>query len=93
MSKKGLVGELGLVLELNVVPCLVVLHCMLQDHDFEYFYGLGVSEFTLQDEGTDAGRQGMDTLIGELADIGGRTLSSLQTDGELKLNMGASQQL
>ena len=42
---------------------------MLQDHDFEHFLGLGVSEFTLGDEGTDMGRQGMDTLIRELADV------------------------
>ena len=67
--KKGLVGELGLVLELDPVPYLVVSHCVLQDHDFEYLYGLGVSEFTLGDEGRDMGTQGMDTLIRELADI------------------------
>ena len=69
MGKKGLVGEQGLVLELNPVPCLMGLHCMLQDNDFELFYGLGVSEFALGNEGTDMGRQGMDTLIRELVHI------------------------
>ena len=69
MAKKGLVGELGLVLELDLVPCHVVLHCVLQDHDFEHFYGLGVGEFALGDKGTYMDTQGMDTLIGELADI------------------------
>ena len=58
MSRKELVGELGLVLELDPVPCLLVSHCMLQEHDFEHFYGLGENEFTLGDEGTDRGRQG-----------------------------------
>ena len=69
VSKKGLEGELGLALELDLVPCLMTLHCKLQNHDFEYLFGLGVSEFTLGDKGTDMGRQGMDTLIRELADI------------------------
>ena len=46
VSKKGLVGDLGLVLEPEPVPCLMVSHCMLQDYDFEHFYGLVVSEFT-----------------------------------------------
>ena len=69
MSKKGLAGELGLVLQLDPVPCLVVSHCMLQDHDFEHFLGMGVSEFTLGDEGTDMGRQSMNTLNREPADI------------------------
>ena len=41
MGKKGLVDELGLVLEPDPVPCLMVLDCMLQEHDFEYFYDLG----------------------------------------------------
>ena len=43
---------------------------MLQDHNFELFYGLGVSEFTLGNDGTDMGREDMCIPIGELADIG-----------------------
>ena len=34
VGEKTLVGELGLVLEPDPVPCLVVLHCVLQDHEF-----------------------------------------------------------
>ena len=70
MDKKGLVGELGLVLELDPVPCLAVLHCVLQDDDVEHFYSLGVVKFVLGDEGTYISRWGMDTLIRELANIG-----------------------
>ena len=70
MGEKSLVGELGLVLELNQAPCLMVSHCMLQDHEFWHLLGFGVREFTLGDEGNDMGVLGMDTLIGELADIG-----------------------
>ena len=51
------------------VPCLMVLHCMLQDHDFEHFYGLGMGEFALGDEGIDMSRQGMNTLVRELVDV------------------------
>ena len=61
VSKKGLVDELGLVLEPDPVPCLVVSHCMLQDDNVEHFLGLVVSEFTLEDKVTDVSRQGMDT--------------------------------
>ena len=42
---------------------------MLQEHDFEHFYGLGIIEFTFGDKGTGTGRKDIDTLIGELADI------------------------
>ena len=70
VGKKGLVGELGLILKPDPVPCLMVMPCMLQDHDCEHFYGLERSEFALGDEGTDTSRQGMDTHVGELADIG-----------------------
>ena len=56
MGKKGLVGELGLVLELDPVLCLMVSHCVLQDHTFEHFYGVGMVEFALRDEGTYMGR-------------------------------------
>ena len=48
---------------------LMVSHCMLQDHGFEHFLGLEVSEFTLGDKDTDMGRQGMNMLIGELAEM------------------------
>ena len=43
---------------------------MLQDHDFKHLLGLGIGEFVLGDEGGYMGGQGMDTLIGELVDIG-----------------------
>ena len=64
IGEKSLVGELGLVLEPDPAPCLVVLHCMLQ-HEFQHLLGFGVREFTLEDEGSDMGVQGMDNLIGE----------------------------
>ena len=41
MGEKGLVGELQLGLELDPVMGLMVLHNMLQDHDFQHFLGLG----------------------------------------------------
>ena len=34
LGEKSLEVELGLVLESDPVPCLVVLCCMLQDHGF-----------------------------------------------------------
>ena len=67
--KKELVGELGLVLEPDLVSGLMVSHCMLQDHDFVHLLGLGVGKLALGNKGTDVGRQGMDTLVRELADI------------------------
>ena len=69
LGKKGLVGKLGLVLEMDPVSGLMVLHCMLQNHDLKHLLGLGMREFTFGDKGGYRGRQGMDTLIGELADI------------------------
>ena len=69
VGKKGLVGELRLVLEMDPVSCIMVLHCMLQDHDFKHLLGLGMREFTKGDEGRYMGRQDMDTLTGELADV------------------------
>ena len=36
VGRKGLVGELGLVLEPGPVPGLMVSNSMLQDHDFEH---------------------------------------------------------
>ena len=69
MGKKGLVGELGLIPETDPVSGLIISHCMLQDHDFKHLLGLGMREFTLADKGGYAGRQGMDTLIRELADV------------------------
>ena len=47
MGKKGLVGELVLVLETDPVSCLMISHYMLQDHDFEHLLHLGVWKFTL----------------------------------------------
>ena len=47
----------------------MVSQCMLQDHDSEDLLGLGVGKPASGDEGEDAGRQSMDTLVGELADI------------------------
>ena len=69
MSEKGLVGELGLGLEPYPVSGLTVLHFMLQDHDFKHFLGLRVREFALGEEVSDMGSQGVDAIIGELADI------------------------
>ena len=40
LGKKGTVGELGLVLEPDPVPGIMVSHSMLRDHDFEHFHGL-----------------------------------------------------
>ena len=48
---------------------LMVSHGILQDHDFQHFLGLGVREFARGNEGRDMARQGMDTIIRELADI------------------------
>ena len=62
------VGQLGLVLEPDSVPCLMVLHSMLQDHEWKHPLGFGVREFALGDE-CDAGILGMDNLIGELAHV------------------------
>ena len=70
MGKKGLIGEQGLVLETDQVSGLMVSHCMLQDHDFKHLCGLGMREFTLADKGGYVGRQGIDTLIRDLADVG-----------------------
>ena len=42
LGEKRLIGELGLVLELDPVPCLMVFHCMLQDHEFEHLLGFKV---------------------------------------------------
>ena len=56
LHEKGLVGELGLVLEQDPVTGLVVLHCMLQDHDFQHLLGLEVRECALGDEGVNRGR-------------------------------------
>ena len=50
MGEKSLVGELELVLEPDPVPCLMVSHCMLQDHEIKHLLGFGVREFTLGDE-------------------------------------------
>ena len=69
MREESLLGELGLILELDPVPCLVVLHSVLQDHKFKHLLGFRVKEFTLEDEGIDMGVKGMDTLTRELADI------------------------
>ena len=55
---------------MDPVSGLMVSHCMLQDHDFKHLLGLGMREFALGDEGGYMGGQGIDTLIGELADIG-----------------------
>ena len=69
VGRKGLVGELGLVLEPDLISDLIVLHCLLQDPAVKHLLGLGEGKLALGDEGADAGRQGMDTLIRELADI------------------------
>ena len=69
LGRKRLVGELGLVLETDPVSGLMVSHCMLQDHDFKHLLSLGMDKLALGNEGAYVGRQGMDTLIGELADI------------------------
>ena len=55
MGEKSLVGELGLVLEPDSVPCLVISHSMLQDHEFKHLHSFGVREFALGDEDSDMG--------------------------------------
>ena len=55
VGEKSLVGELGLVLEPDPVPCLMVSCSMLQDHEFKHLLGFGVRKFTLVDEGCDMG--------------------------------------
>ena len=62
MREKGLVGELGLVLKLDPVPGLMVLHSMLQDHDFKHFLGFGMGELAHSDDVGSVGGQSMDTL-------------------------------
>ena len=78
VGEKNLVGELGLVLELDPVPCLMVKHCALQEHEFWHLFGFGVREFTMGDDSSDMGIQGMDTLIRELADIGEEFVPEMQ---------------
>ena len=51
--EKGMVGELGLVLEPDPIIGLMVSHGMLQDHDFQHFLGLAVGKLTVGDEGID----------------------------------------
>ena len=48
---------------------LMISHCMLQDHDFEHFLCLGLGEFALGDEVTDAHEQHMYTLAWVLPNI------------------------
>ena len=55
MGQKGLVSQLGLVLEPDLVPGFMVPHSVLQEHDFEHILGFRVREFTLDDEGGNAG--------------------------------------
>ena len=68
-GEKGLVCELGLILEPDSVPCLVVSHCMLQDHELQHLLHFGGGKLALGDEGGNAGGQGMHILVRELADI------------------------
>ena len=55
LGEMNLVGEVGVLLELDPVPCLMVSHSMLQDHDLEHLLGFGVGEFTLRDKCSDRG--------------------------------------
>ena len=52
--EKGLIGELGLVLLADPVSGLMVLHCMLQDHDFKHLLDFRKGEPAFGDEVTDA---------------------------------------
>ena len=40
MGEKGLVGQLGLILEPDPVPGFAVSHHMLEDHDLQHLPGL-----------------------------------------------------
>ena len=50
MGKKGLVGQLGLVLGPDSVPDFMEPHCVLEDHDLQHLCGLIVGEHALVDE-------------------------------------------
>ena len=69
LGEKGLVCELGLVLEPDPIPGLTVLHYKLQDDDLRHFLSFWVGELALGDGDGYAGGQSMDTLIGELTDV------------------------
>ena len=48
---------------------LMVMYCMLQDHDFEDLLCILVREFTLVDQSDYVGVEHMDALIGPLVHI------------------------
>ena len=70
VGEEGLVHELGLVLEPDPVSDLMISYSMLQDHGFKHLLHLGMEGLTSGNEVTELGQQGIDTLIGKLADIG-----------------------
>ena len=55
LGEKILVGELELVLEPDPVPCLLVSHSRLQNHEFKHLMGSQVRSFAQGDEGSGMG--------------------------------------
>ena len=62
MGEKGLLYKLGLIVELDPVPGLMVSHCMLQDHELKHLLCFRLGELGLGDKGGNVGGQGMVTL-------------------------------
>ena len=69
VGEEGLIHELGLVLLPNPVPSLMVLNCMLEDHDHEHLNGWCMCKFRFCDEVTYVLRLCMDPFIRLLLQI------------------------
>ena len=69
MGEKGLVAQLGLVLELDPVTVLMVPHCMLEDHNLQHLLHLIVGKPTAVDKCGYPGNERVDAFIGALAHI------------------------
>ena len=63
MGEKNSVGHLGLVLEPDSVPGLMVSNCMLEDYDIQHLLGVNFGEFTIIEKGSDKGIEGMDAFV------------------------------
>ena len=69
VGEEGLIGELGLVLLSYLVPSLMILYSMLENHDLQHLLGFGVGTPALSDEVGDALGQHMYSLAGLLPNI------------------------